>query len=320
MTDGEIGMSENHMKTTRRTFLSHSAALMCCAVSPLLLSRSARALTIPDLLSGELHVVSDGHLSLPRSMQFPESLDQEKLNALLEQHDISGDTLTPDCNVTLWKTGDRTILFDVGAGPYFMPTAGKLLENLEASNIDPESITDVVLTHAHPDHLWGLLDDFDELVYPNADYYISSAEWEFWRSSDTVNKVSEARKPFVIGAQNRFGFIEDRIKLFKPGQEILPGVEAFDTSGHTPGHTAFVLHDNGSSVVLVGDALTNVAVSFEYPKWPSGSDQDPEQGVKTRMQLLDRLAQEKLPIIGFHLPHPGVGYVEADGSRYQFVS
>lgn len=307
-----------HAKLSRREFLVLGTALTCGSVS-----RPSHSITLPDIVDGELIVLSDGHLSLPRSMMFPDSVSdaigKETLDAALADAGQGGESLTPDCNVTLWKTHDRIILFDVGAGPYFMPTAGKLLDSLEAENIAPDEVTDVVLTHAHPDHLWGLLDDFDELICPNANYHMAGAEWDFWRADDAIEKVSESRRSFVVGAQNRFAAIEDEINLFSFGEEILPGVESVDTSGHTPGHTSFVLHSQSGSVLLVGDALTNQTLAFEHPEWPTGSDQDPEQGIQTRLKLLDRLAQDKLALIGFHFSHPGVGYVEKASAGFHFV-
>lgn len=304
---------------SRREFLATGTALTCGVMA-----RTSNAVTVPDIVDGELIILSDGHMSVPRTMMFPDevsnAIGKSQLDAALAAAGQSGENLTPDCNVTLWKTQNRTILFDVGSGPYFMPTAGKLLESLEAENIAQDEVTDVVFTHAHPDHLWGLLDDFDELICPNANYHMSSAEWDFWRADDALDKVSESRRSFVVGALNRFAAIEDGINLFSFGQEILPGVESVDTSGHTPGHTSFVLHSPGGNVLLVGDALTNQTISFEHPDWPTAADQDQEKGIQTRVKLLDRLAQDKLALIGFHMSHPGVGYVEKSNAGFKFVA
>ncbi|MBX2884125.1 MAG: MBL fold metallo-hydrolase [Granulosicoccus sp.] len=312
-------MSLFEQRIDRRRFLAGSATVGMGLALPTVAVRQASAYALSTFGTGELHIVSDGHLSLPRSFSFPDSIDSAELEALLRRYDLDTTTLTPDCNLTLWHNDDRLVLFDVGSGPNFMSTTGQLLDNLAELDIDPADVTDVVFTHAHPDHLWGLLDDFDELICPNATYHMSSVEWDYWRADDTLDKTPEARKTFVVGAQNRFPSIEDRIQLFSPGQEILPGVEAIDTRGHTPGHTSFALHAGDSSMVVVGDALTNVAVSFEKPSWRSGADQDQDQGVATRLALLDRLAAEQSTIIGFHLPHPGMGQVARQGNAYRFV-
>ena len=276
---------------------------------------------IADIALGEkvITTVSDGHLMLPLDFSFPEA-PHDELIALLEAAGHSTEMLEPDCNVTVLKDGDRVVLFDVGSGPNFMPSAGKILENIDAAGIAPEDVTDVVFTHAHPDHIWGLLDDFDEFVFPEANYFINQVEWDFWRADDTLAKMPEARKTFVVGAQNRLEALEDVIQFFNWGDEVLPGIEAVDTRGHTPGHTSFAIHDGSDSVMVIGDAATSSIVSFAHPEWPSGSDQDTEQGIETRTKLLDRLAQEQSRFVGFHLPEGGIGRVEKDGGAYRFVA
>jgi len=304
----------------RRCFLRRSAAAGLGIAVPMLVARQVSAYKVPAFGTGELQIFSDGQLSLPRSFLFPDSIDNAELQLLLKSHNMDGDTLTPDCNVTLWRTEQRLILFDMGAGPNFMPSAGRLLDNLSAANIDPTDVTDVVFTHGHPDHFWGLLDDFDDLVCPNATYHMSEQEWDYWRAADTLQNTPDVRKSGVVGAQNRIPLIEDAMQFFVPGQEVLPGVEAIDTHGHTPGHISFALHAGNTSVVLLGDAITNVAVSFARPSWPSGADQDPQQGAVTRTKLLDRLSVDHSSVIGYHLPYPGLGRVERVDSKYRFVA
>jgi glyoxylase-like metal-dependent hydrolase (beta-lactamase superfamily II) len=231
---------------------------------------------------------------------------------------MPADGYTPDCNVTFLRTGDRLAVFDVGAGANFLPTTGELLMNLEEAGIDPAEVTDVVFTHAHPDHLWGLIDDFDELAFPNAAYAISQTEWDFWRAGDTLARMPEERKSFAVGAQSRLARIEDQVSLFKPGAEVLPGVEAVDTAGHTPGHVCFMVHGR-DPVLIVGDALTN-PISFARPDIHSGSDQDPELAAAARAKLLDRLVGDRAQLIGFHLAHPGIGAVERKDGGYRFVA
>jgi len=264
-------------------------------------------------------VFSDGHLTLPMNFILPDRSEAE-ISELLEPHGLATAALVPDCNITLLRTGERLVLFDVGSGPNFQPTAGALPAKLEDAGIDPSDITDVVLTHAHPDHLWGILDDFDDPLYPEARIWIPQVEWDYWRAGDTLANMPEARKSFVVGAQSRFEAIEDQVSMIRPGQEVLPGVEAVDTSGHTPGHMSFVIHGGGDSVMVVGDAITNTVISFEKPGWASGSDQDRGKGIETRKALLDRLAGEQTRLIGYHFPQPGNGRAEKKGDAYRFVA
>jgi glyoxylase-like metal-dependent hydrolase (beta-lactamase superfamily II) len=266
-----------------------------------------------------IRTISDGHLRLPLSFVLPD-VSQADLAALIQEFNLPPDELKPECNVTLLRLSDRLVLFDAGAGPNFMPSAGKLLGNLAKAGIDPADITDVVFTHAHPDHIWGVIDDFDEVVFPTATFRISQAEWDFWRAEETLAAMPEERKAFVIGARSRFEAIEPKVELFKAGAEILPQVEAFDTAGHTPGHTAFVIHGLGEPLVIVGDAISNDPISFARPDWHSGTDQDAAQGAATRRRLLDRLAGDRARFVGFHLPNGGIGRVERRGEGYRFIS
>lgn len=306
----------------KRSGLSRREALSllgATAALPFLPAFATRAVADIALGAKTITTVSDGHLVLPLDFVFPDA-PQDELVSLLEAAGLGTDALQPDCNVTVLKDGDRVVLFDVGSGPNFMPTAGEILDNIEAAGITPEDVTDVVFTHAHPDHIWGLMDDFDEFVFPEANYYINQAEWDYWRAEDTLDKMPEARKSFVVGARNRLEALEDVIRFFNWGDEVLPGIEAVDTRGHTPGHTSFAIHDGSDSVMVIGDAATSAIVSFAHPEWPSGSDQDTEQGIVTRTSLLDRLTLEQSRLVGFHLPGGGIGRVEKDGTAYRFVA
>jgi glyoxylase-like metal-dependent hydrolase (beta-lactamase superfamily II) len=301
----------------RRRFLATAGAT---AVLPLFEASRAVAQASPAVQIGErtVRTCSDGNLILPLDFAFPD-VPRKELQALLSAADLPTERLEPPCNVTVLEDDNRLVFFDVGSGANFMPTAGRLMETITAAGIDPAAVTDVVFTHAHPDHIWGLLDDFDEVIFPNAAYHMSRPEWDFWWADDTVDLMPEARKTFAVGARNRLEVLADSINLFDFGAEVVPGVEAVDTNGHTPGHTSYAVHGGSDSLMILGDAVTNVAVSFERPDWPSGSDQDPVRGIETRRLLLDRLAADHMQAIGFHLPDGGIGTVERKDTAYRFV-
>ncbi|MEL7256266.1 MAG: MBL fold metallo-hydrolase [Pseudomonadota bacterium] len=269
--------------------------------------------------SATLTTVSDGSLVLPGSFLF-DPMPKEELALILENLGVSAERLEPECNLALYQDGTNTVLFDVGSGPDFMPTAGTLADSLNALDLSPEDVTHVVFTHAHPDHIWGLLDEFDDPVFTSASYLMGKTEWDYWWNPETVNTIGEARAAFAVGAKRRMEVIEDQVEFFEDGQEFLPGIAAFASFGHTPGHMSFEVRNGTDTAVVVGDAIGNHHIAFAKPAWLSGSDQDMETAAKTRTRLLDKLASEKALMVGFHLPNGGMGRVEADGDGYRFLS
>lgn len=302
------------MKLSRRHFLQGSAGASFATLS----GYASTSMASVKVGFVQIDVVSDGSLTLPGSFIF-DPMPKDELAPILEKHNQSVDQLTPPCNVTLMRSDDRTVLFDVGSGPDFAPNSGVLLDSLDALGVAPEDVTDIVFTHAHPDHLWGLLDDFEEPLFPEASYMIGKTEWDYWMNPNTVDAIGEARASFAVGAQRRLAMIEDNIAFFNDGEEIMPGVAARKSFGHTPGHMAFEVASGSESVMIIGDAIGNHHVAFERPDWASGSDQDQGTAAKTRGSLLDQLASSKMQVIGYHLKGNGLGRVEKSGSAYRFV-
>ncbi len=302
------------MKLTRRQVIQRSTA------AALSLALPQRMWAQTTLQAGDLTLdtLSDGNLVLPRNFAFGDTVP-EGADEILSRYGITGDTLTPDCNVTLLRTGDRTILFDVGSGQEFMPSAGKLMDAFDNLGVDIYDVTDVVFTHAHPDHLWGVRDDFGDLMFPDASYHMGRAEWDYWTDPDTVSTIDEGRVTFAVGAKSRLELLADQINLFEDDQEILPGVLSRMTAGHTPGHMAFEVAMGSENIMIVGDSIVNHHVAFEKPAWAAGSDQDPELGAQTRLGLLDQLSASQMRLIGFHLPGGGLGRAERRGDGYVFV-
>lgn len=301
------------MFVNRRTVLSGLGA-------SLLIPAATRAFSSTEITIGEARIysVSDGNLVLPANFSLG-GLPQDEVREVLKQFNLPTDEFRPPCNVTVLRLGDRVVVFDAGSGSSFMPTAGELPDNLDAIGISTDEVTDVIFTHAHPDHIWGVLDDFDDLVFPEATYRIGQAEYDYWSDPETVNSIGEARASFAVGAQRRLEAIEPQMEFIKPGDEVLPGVQAIATFGHTPGHMSFEVRSGTNALLIGGDAITNHHVAFARPEWQSGSDQDAERGVETRVRLLDQLASDDIMLLGFHLPNGGLGRVERDGTAYRFV-
>ena len=284
------------------------------------------SLSIPSLVHSEINLgrtkittVSDGSITLPASLTF-DTMPKNELDLIINEFSLSKDQLVRECNVTLVVTEDRKILFDVGAGLYFLDGMGVILDSLDEQGLAPEDITDVIFTHAHPDHIWGVLDDFDDLLFPEAMYHIGRVEWDYWWNPETVNEVDESRVQTAVGAKTRFEALQDQIEFFDDGDEPIPGVLALMTPGHTPGHMSFEIANGSQSALIVGDALNNHHVAFKRPNWLSGLDQDPEMAALTRQKLLNRSSSEDMLLIGFHLPEGGIGRVVQSGKEYSFVN
>jgi glyoxylase-like metal-dependent hydrolase (beta-lactamase superfamily II) len=303
------------MPLTRRTLLAASAATAAAHALP------AFAAAPPVTFrhgAFEVSVVSDGHLVLPTAFLAPDATPEQRA-ALLKAAGQTGETYDSPTNITLIRSGTDLILIDMGSGDRFMPTAGKVWDNLKAAGIDKSAITKVIFTHGHPDHLWGAVDDLDDMMLPNATFYVAGAEWNFWHSDDATRGLPAERAGFVTGARRNYAALKERVKTFKAGDEVLSGIHAIATPGHTQGHVALALAGS-DGLIIGGDVLTHPLISFAHPEWRPTADHVPEQAVATRKMLLDRLAADRSKLIGFHLPYPGVGTVERKDGAYRFVA
>ncbi|MCB1509578.1 MAG: MBL fold metallo-hydrolase [Hyphomicrobiaceae bacterium] len=309
-------------KIDRRQLMSLSGAAGMAALLPAVTIPGAPALAKAQhsLKSGAFEVLtfSDGYLSLNPRMAAPNA-DPEKYKAAQAAAGNTGNVYRSPLNVSLIKTGKELILVDVGSGDRFMSSAGKLVAALEAAGINAEQITRVIYTHAHPDHLWGSVNEFDELSFPQASFYISETEWNYWTAKDAITKISKDRQFFVVGAQRNLKAVKGRLKTVKPGDEIISGITLRDTKGHTPGHVSVEVGSGNDRILILGDALTHPIISFQYPQWQPSSDQVPDVAAATRQKLLPALAADKTRIIGYHLPGGGVGRVEAKGTGFRFA-
>jgi glyoxylase-like metal-dependent hydrolase (beta-lactamase superfamily II) len=294
---------------TRRMLMAGAAGLGAAMAMPRWLHASVQ---IGDW---QLDTLSDGNLMLPADFILG-PMPADEVAPILARNGIeAGEPLTPPCNVTLLRGQGRVVLFDAGSGLAFQPSVGELPDALFALGVDPADVTDVVFTHAHPDHLWGALDDFDEAMFYNARHYMGAGELAYWRDPDTVNSIGAARQAFAIGAARRLEMLGDMVESFDDGNEVLPGVTAVLTPGHTPGHMSFTV---GNAMIL-GDAVGNHHVGFEAPGLLSGSDQDQAMAAETRVALLDRIVADDMTVVGFHLPGGGIGRAERMDGAYRFV-
>ena len=276
-----------------------------------------------DTGAGELVTLSDGSLTLPLDFVFGDA-PQDLLAAEAAAFGVQlGDTITQPFNATLLRRGNRIILFDVGSGNSFEASAGHLPAALIAEGVDPGDVTDVVFTHLHPDHFWGVFNDEGNPVFPNAVHRVNQLEHAFWMDPDTALSIGELRAAMAVGegTRQRLEQLAPMLETFADGDEIAPGVTAMMTPGHTAGHTSFEIDGPSNPALVVGDAIGigYDGVVFSNPDWPISPDHDIETGIQTRTRLIDRLAHEQLTAIFVHVAQGGIGHVERVGDGYQFV-
>ena len=304
-----------HLVLDRRKFLGVAAGLIAAGVIP----KNALALAGPySFKQGayDVTVVSDGTLLLPITIVSPDAKPEEL--AMLLGAMAQGDRVQFEASPLLLKSGSDVVLLDVGSGGGFQPTAGKIAESLKATGTDPSAITKVIYTHAHPDHLWGNLGADGKPIFANASFHVAEAEWNFWTIPDLASKMPKEMEGMVKTTQSQLAAIKEKVSMFKPGAEILPGLMVLDTAGHTPGHVSFEMA-GGEGLIVVGDAITNPSVFFTHPDWKFGFDADHATAAANRKKLLDMASTGKKKLLGYHWPYPGIGMAEAKDGAYVYV-
>ena len=264
-------------------------------------------------------VISDGVLPLPAATLATNAVPAD-LSAWLDERLLPPDVYTWPLNVVVVRSGGQTVLIDAGIGDAFPEfRAGQLALRLEAAGIDPASVTDVVLTHMHMDHVGGLLTDrLKNRLPPDVPIHVAAAELAFWESPDfsrnTFGGVSD-----VIGATAK-RFLDDyrgQLRLFEAECEVAPGVVVRCTGGHTPGHSVVRLVSGGDRLTFFGDAV--FPDHFDRPDWHNAFDHDPEEAVRVRIRLLRELAESREPLVAAHLSFPSVGRVADAGDVFRWL-
>jgi len=267
-------------------------------------------------------IVSDGPLHIGEPSASFLRTPREEIAKMLTDNFLSPTNVVLEQNVLVLNTGERMVLFDTGMGSakIFGPSTGKLLSTLKAASIDPKDIDAVVATHAHLDHVWGIMADDGGRHFPNAQIYISKADFDFWTDeaklgiTDPVGYI----KMSVEGARKNLLPNRDRMVFFKDGQEFLPGIQAMSTPGHTVGHTVFMITSDGKTLAVIGDLTHHQILLLRKPRMEFVNDTDSKQAANTRVRVLDMLAANRIPLLGYHFPWPGIGHVAKLGEGFQY--
>jgi len=219
------------------------------------------------------------------------------------------------------KTGGRIVLIDTGTGSGQTggPKAGAMMKHLAAAGIDAGAVNVIIISHFHPDHIFGLMTKGPENkpVFPNAEIYVPAVEYKFWMDP-AIERLPEGRRPLARRVQEIFPLLKAKVHQFEGDKELVPGVRPIFAPGHTPGHTAFHVSSGKDQLIMLVDTTNIPALFVRNPGWHAVFDQDAATAEATRRKLLDRVVADKVTITGYHFPFPAVGTIARDGSGYAF--
>lgn len=275
----------------------------------------AHAFTVGELAAVALR---DGGIEVPNDNKvFGVGHTPEEVAAVLSEAGQPTDKLRLSIEPLLVKTKDKVLLFDTGAGGNFGPSAGQLAASLAAANVDPDSITDIFISHVHGDHVGGLVNAKGALAFPNATIHLSKPEWAYLSgmNADTAKSVGLDQHDALLAA------IKPKIAAFAPGAELVPGiVTAVEIKGHTPGHSGYLITSGTDSLLYVGDAMHHFVISVEKPEWPNSFDGDDKTAAASRAALISQAATNGQRIYAVHFPFPGIGRINGRGEGFVWVA
>jgi len=257
------------------------------------------ALEAIALKDGVIEVANDGKT-------FGVGQPAEAVAALLAASGLPGETLQLDIQPLLVRDGARVLLFDAGAADAAFARAGRLQASLDAAGIEPGEVTDVFVSHGHPDHVGGLLMGDGAPAFPNAVVHLSAPEWDALQRGEGAARLVAALAP--------------KVSTFEPGAVILPGVvTAVAVEGHTPGHSAYEIASGSERLLYLGDTVHHHVVSLQRPEWTVQFDTDAPVAQASRRALLQQAADGQWRVYSVHFPFPGLGRIVARGDGFAWA-
>jgi glyoxylase-like metal-dependent hydrolase (beta-lactamase superfamily II) len=275
--------------------------------------------------SFEVTVVTDGanRFKLPDDMVA--NAKKDEVNAALAAAYLEKDVFVGPYNPIVVNTGSKLVLVDTGTGEAAYTStkgaSGQFLTNLAAAGIDANAINAVIISHYHGDHVNGLLRADNSLAFPNAEIFVPAAEHKFWMDDGEMSRAPKGRIEGLFKNNRRVftGEVAKRAQTYEWGKEVVPGITAVGTPGHSPGHTSHVIA-SGSDKVFAQADVTHVPYLFaRNPHWHAFYDQDGNMAEETRRKVYDMLVAERMMVQGFHYPFPSVAHVEKSGSGYREI-
>jgi glyoxylase-like metal-dependent hydrolase (beta-lactamase superfamily II) len=317
------------LNLSRRQIIASAAFAAALGLErPLTFIGAAHAQKTPDPAKGfhkykvgsiEVTAIYDGIWEKPHDPTFIKNASVDETKAALGKAGLSTAFVTIPLTVLVLGIGDRLVMVDAGSGGQWQPTAGKLAANMKAAGIDPAKIGTILISHFHPDHIFGLMEKGSNApVFPNAELVVNATEYKWWTEPGRVEKLPDGRKPLGTRINAVFPGWKN-FKLVEGEKEVAPGVRLVSAPGHTPGHAAFHVSSGNQQLMISNDTAYVPALLGPHPEWQGAYDQDGPLAVESRRKLIDRVIAEKMMVCGAHFPFPGAGSFAKDGSGYVFT-
>ncbi len=260
----------------------------------------------------EVTTINDGAIALdgPHPI-FGENQPAEAVAALMTGNMLPPDRFAISFTVTLVNTGAELILFDAGNGVGRRPDAGLLLSRLSQAGVTADQIDVVVITHMHPDHIGGLMEN-GAPAFPNARYVTGSVEYDFFTSDAAPERIATLMTSNVKP-------LAEKMRFLKGGDAVASGIEAVEAFGHTPGHMAYHVESEGRRLLITADTANHFVASLQQPEWHVRFDMIKDKAIAARKAVFGMIAADRIPFIGYHMPAPAVGFVEPLGEGFRYV-
>lgn len=264
----------------------------------------------------ECTVIWDGYIHHAYEGIYPNA-DPAEMARLQRLYRLPPDHIPMDLNPVIVNTGENLILIDTGMGkkrPLFGEFMGRTEENMRAAGIDPKDIDVILMTHLHPDHSFGLINQDGAALYPNARLYCTQKDWDEWTNEENLTR-NDHYKEWTEGTLESVAPYRERLTLFEPGEEVLPRVKTMSVAGHSLGQVAYIFENGGDKVVFTGDVAHHQVYDPIHPEWffHMDYDSDPELGARAKSDIFKRVVGEQIRFHGYHFPYPGLGVIEDQG-------
>jgi len=309
---------------TRRNLLggaavAFAAAPVCARAEVPAANAAAPGIYRYKIGSYELTALYDGIWYRPINAEFIRNAPFAEVERALDAAFMPHDKLATPFTTLIVNTGKRLILLDTGTGGQIAASAGALQANLAAAGIDPKAVDTIVISHFHPDHINGIKDKDNALIFPRAELMVPAPEWAYWMDEGNLNAAAADLKPVFLNQRRIFADIAKQVTQFAPGKEVAPGITTIPAAGHTPGHTVFAIHSGDQSLLVLSDTAQHPAVFARHPDWQASFDIDGPVAVATRKKLFDRAAADRMLVTGYHFPFPACGHLIKTASGYELV-